>query len=364
MVVERARTAGHTYLQAQGHFRWGWALGSQYDYATAQTQFEAALSLASTAGLLDVEADALSRLAVICWDQREWTAGREYFERSLRLYQQTSDRVGEIGTLCNFAIFAANQGEYAWAWERLDRCLHAFQEIGDRRGEGIGLGGFGSICLRTGQYGMAGRYLQQALHISREVGSRAFEPYYLCSLADTALHLDDYVQAQAYAEEALSIARELDLIGDLSSTLNVLGGLHRAEGRLNIANDCYEEALDSARQTGSPSLIAPTLAGLSDVALAQDDLSQAGGHVAEVLTVLEEGRPLPTWVRPFRIRLTCYRVLAAAGDPRAGEFLQKTYDSLMEYSDRIGDETMRRSFLENVAENREIVAEWEARHRP
>jgi hypothetical protein len=28
------------------------------------------------------------------------------------------------------------------------------------------------------------------------------------------------------------------------------------------------------------------------------------------------------------------------------------------------DEALRQSWLENVAENREIVAEWEARHRP
>ena len=46
----------------------------------------------------------------------------------------------------------------------------------------------------------------------------------------------------------------------------------------------------------------------------------------------------------------------AAGDPRAGGFLQQTYDLLMEQADRIGDEAMRRSFLENVPWHREIAA--------
>ena len=45
----------------------------------------------------------------------------------------------------------------------------------------------------------------------------------------------------------------------------------------------------------------------------------------------------------------------AAGDPRAGGFLQQTYDLLIEYADRIGDEEMHRSFLENVPWHREIV---------
>jgi hypothetical protein len=46
----------------------------------------------------------------------------------------------------------------------------------------------------------------------------------------------------------------------------------------------------------------------------------------------------------------------AAGDPRAADFLQQTYDLLMEYADRVGDEEMRCSFLENVSWHREIVA--------
>jgi hypothetical protein len=92
------------------------------------------------------------------------------------------------------------------------------------------------------------------------------------------------------------------------------------------------------------------------VALAQGDLSQAGDHAAEILTRLQAGLALPSWGGPFWIRLTCYLVLAAASDPCAGEFLQQSYVLLMEYADRIGDEAMRRSFLENVPWNREIVA--------
>jgi hypothetical protein len=43
-------------------------------------------------------------------------------------------------------------------------------------------------------------------------------------------------------------------------------------------------------------------------------------------------------------------------DPRAGGFLQQTYDLLMEQAERIGDEGMRRPFLENVPWHREMVA--------
>ena len=45
------------------------------------------------------------------------------------------------------------------------------------------------------------------------------------------------------------------------------------------------------------------------------------------------------------------------GEPRAGGFLQQTYDLLVEKADRIGDEEMRRSFLGNMPWHRETVAQ-------
>jgi hypothetical protein len=64
---------------------------------------------------------------------------------------------------------------------------------------------------------------------------------------------------------------------------------------------------------------------------------------------------------PFRVLLTCFQVLRAANDPRAGTLLHAARRLLQEQADRLGDETLRRSFLGNVPANREIMAEWEGR---
>jgi hypothetical protein len=52
-------------------------------------------------------------------------------------------------------------------------------------------------------------------------------------------------------------------------------------------------------------------------------------------------------------------VLAAAGDERAASVLETAHATLQEQAAKIPDETMRRSFLENVPYHREIVAAWE-----
>jgi hypothetical protein len=52
-------------------------------------------------------------------------------------------------------------------------------------------------------------------------------------------------------------------------------------------------------------------------------------------------------------------VLGAAGDPRAREVLEIAYLQLQERAAKIEEEALRRSFLENVPWNREIVKLWE-----
>jgi hypothetical protein len=58
---------------------------------------------------------------------------------------------------------------------------------------------------------------------------------------------------------------------------------------------------------------------------------------------------------PFRVYLTCYRVLQAGHDPRAGEVLETAHRLLHERAAKIEDERLRRSFLEQVPAHREIT---------
>jgi hypothetical protein len=91
---------------------------------------------------------------------------------------------------------------------------------------------------------------------------------------------------------------------------------------------------------------------------------QAQAQIAEILAYLEQhGAPRGTW-DPFRVYLACYHVLRASGDPRAASILAAGHRLLQEQAGRIPDEALRRSFLENVAENRELAAEFAAAQQP
>ncbi|MEA3439007.1 MAG: hypothetical protein U9R58_01875 [Chloroflexota bacterium] len=78
----------------------------------------------------------------------------------------------------------------------------------------------------------------------------------------------------------------------------------------------------------------------------------------EILTHLETAS-LDGTLEPYRIYLTCYQVLSANQDPRANEILANAYALLQERAENIADDSISRSFLENVAVNREIIKEYE-----
>ena len=60
---------------------------------------------------------------------------------------------------------------------------------------------------------------------------------------------------------------------------------------------------------------------------------------------------------PFQLYWTCYQVLKAAQDPRTREFLEQTYRLLTEQAEEIHEEAARRTFLENIPWNRDLMLE-------
>jgi hypothetical protein len=96
------------------------------------------------------------------------------------------------------------------------------------------------------------------------------------------------------------------------------------------------------------------LAGLASIALEQGELEGALAHVDEILAFLEEN-PL-RGVSDIRTYLVCYQVLQAAADPRAKGVLGTAHALLQERAATIPTEQLRRTYLENVPHNREILA--------
>jgi hypothetical protein len=99
------------------------------------------------------------------------------------------------------------------------------------------------------------------------------------------------------------------------------------------------------------------LATLAAIFLAKEELSQAVSKAEEALLILDGcGGEGPEF--PQRDYFSCYRVLAAVKQrSRAETVLRSAYDLTKGRANKITDPALRQLFLEQVAINREIIAE-------
>ena len=73
-----------------------------------------------------------------------------------------------------------------------------------------------------------------------------------------------------------------------------------------------------------------------------------------------EDNPLDGVEFPRLVEWTCHRVLASAGDPRAGEWLARAHTALQARAATITDAALRDGFLRNIPVHAQIVAAWAA----
>jgi predicted ATPase/class 3 adenylate cyclase len=397
--IALAKAAGAVESEAEGYYLWGRALLRQGDYMTANTKAEQALALARAARLPDFEAGNLLNLGVVAYNQGVYARARAYYEQALHLYSEIGARRGESAARLNLGVVASDQGDYASARTYYEQALRLKREIGDRQGESFALCNLGNVAFHQGDDDGARAYIERSLQLCREVSDRYGESNALCNLGGVAREQGDYVGARAYYEQALrlyaetgdrygegfalwglglllhhqgehenaleysrqalTIAQELSARSVEADALTVLGHALAAVGRLDEADDAYRRALRLRRELDQNNRAMGCLAGLARVALAQGHPPQALTHVGEILGHLASNT-LDATFEPFRIYLTCYRVLKVNQDPRAGEILTIAYHLLGERAAKISDEEVRRSFLEKVTAHREIVSEFQA----
>jgi tetratricopeptide (TPR) repeat protein len=254
-------------------------------------------------------------------------------------------------------VIASMQDDLVLTLETNQQQLLIDREVGDRRFEAMTLGNLGYAWLSFGERTQAQRHLEESLRLMRAVGDRASEPFPLISLSQLAFWQGDDALALAHAQSALDIAIAVQDPHNEAIALCWLGHAELALGRQAAATAAFERAHAVALANDAVSRH-DAAAGLARVALARGDVAGALLAVEGLLAHLAGGGTLEGTEAPQLIRLSCYQVLARAGDPRAAEVLADTYAALQARAATITKAALRHSFLNDIPEHREIVAAW------
>jgi len=354
--IELAQAAQDVRSETMGHLLHGQALRLQGENELAKLAYEQALDLAQEAGLRQLEADSLRSIGMLRFLQGDYVGARPYLGRALAIKRQLGDLQGESDLLNDLGIVFRRQGDYARAKSYLEQALSIVREFGDQRRESRALGNLGTAYLNLGDYPQAKTLYEQSLRLVRAVGPRSDESFRWYNLGLLSHLVGDNETAQEYCRQALEIAQDIGGRDVEGYALTGLGHALMELEQIEEASDAYRRAVEVRRDINQFHLAMESLAGLARVHFAQGALAEAQTQVEEILTYLEE-HTLDGTEEPARVYLTCYQILLANQDPRAGAILNTVHHLLQKRASRINDEAMSHSFLENVAAHQQVLAE-------
>lgn len=327
-------------------------------------------------------------------NQGDYFSALPYFEKARLISQEVEEREMECVALGNLGELSACLGNFPQALDYLEQALRINQEIGFRFSEMIVLHTKGGIYISQGEYPHAKDVLENSLALAKELGTPEWEVKTLTKLGILHDCLGQYAQSQEYFDACFNITGKIDIKSEESDVRAAQGLLlqhvHQLElskesllraieicedvndkgtesnanlhlgntlaelGNLIEAKKAYYLSIKLWNQLGQTFLINEPKAGLATIALQDGDLDEALEHVEQIVDFLKDNT-LDGTDEPMRIYLTCYQVLQAANDPRADEILTQAHTVLMERANKITDDAMRTSYLENVAANRQIM---------
>jgi hypothetical protein len=201
--------------------------------------------------------------------------------------------------------------------------------------------------------------LNKAFQIHRSIGERNMQAYDLLNRSLAFWRMGDFIQAQEdLAASAIMFKQSGDTYG-LAAWQVYQGLVEESNGQRTLANRDFSEALHTFEQLKMHGPVVDARAGLARCAMSECDLDVAKQQAVEIETTLLDTGTVGIEF-PILAYLTCARVWQAAGE---ADRMKKTIDEgrneLESRADKISRADWRLSFLQNIAEHRELFALWE-----
>ena len=353
-----ARSVGDRSFEARGLALLGDLQMYHGDMAASLEKKRQSLALYRALGDRAGEARLLDACGTTAQMAGDDAAGSDYLEQALALYRALGDRRGEIHALYVLGRHARNRGDLGAARRYGTWALEEVRRMGHRNGEAYHRLELGNLYRTVGDYEAARTMLQEAAAIFEQVGGKRGRGYAIFDLSLTHHYLGQEDRALALCRQGQEIMAAVGDRWGQAGGLTYLGLIREGRGELTAAAEAFAQALALKQEIEQVAWSQEDRAGLARIALAQGQIETALAHARQGLTWLRD-KGLEGIEHPMQVYLSLWQVLVAAGEQaEADRLLTEAYRRVMDRAGRLEDETTRRSFLENVAENRAIVAAY------
>jgi non-specific serine/threonine protein kinase len=204
------------------------------------------------------------------WFMRGYfSEGRQRLAELLALAPAQAPTPGRARVLNAAGWLAQAQGDYTAAHSLAQQSLTLFRESGDQEGIAWALNTLGFAIVRQGDPASAHPLLEESLTMFQAIGNRQGAAFPLSLLGMFAVEQHDHRRAQTLLTESLAICREVvDQQGTIRALI-LLGYLALDLGDHNAARSAFVESLALSGELRHPYVIAYSLEGLADLAVAE-----------------------------------------------------------------------------------------------
>jgi tetratricopeptide (TPR) repeat protein len=326
------------------------------DHPAALVLAGEAWQLAERAGDAPSAVLALGELAWVYCARRELDAARRHIELGLAWARRAAPNY-QAQLLVVAAEISKTAGDYAAAEDQFRRALAlASLDKDTRRLEGSVLANSSDLALQLGDWQQAQAHAEAAVRASRDIGVAQTEAAALQYLSASCVAQHDPPAALVHARAAAEIHRRLGDRRGQGEDLVHQGNALCAADEWPQALQAFEQALVLFESVGDEPSTRRALARAAAVHLHCGEIARALPPIERIL-----GAPdINAWLATeLDAALVCYRVLAAALDPRAPGLIALAHAELQALAARIADEATRHRVLNNLPQHREIVAAWQ-----
>ena len=184
--------------------------------------------------------------------QRDFEAAREDIERALQLAEALEDPRALARAYFHASIVAERQGKWVLARTYAEQAKGQFEEIADRATVGKLLNQLGGLNFLLGKPEEAVDQLNQSFRTLLEYGSEADAARSVSSLAQVNLRTGHVEPAEQQARQALKLLGDrTDFIDEIGNAQLVLGRALLEQGRLEEAEEAFDDAERSFEQFSS-----------------------------------------------------------------------------------------------------------------
>jgi CHAT domain-containing protein/Tfp pilus assembly protein PilF len=270
---------------------------AQGRYPEAMKKLEQILTIARRSGNKPFEAFTLRNIGDLYAEQSDYAKARTFYQQARELVQQTGNRPEQLSDLLAQGIFYVSLGDYPKALDFSQQALKLSQALGQKPQEISALTTIAGTYRKQKQYEQALPLYQQAVTIARETRNIKMEQRILQRVAETYEGQGDRPKAIALLEQVLKKQQELGIQPAQIYTLNSLGRIYIAQGRLTEAQNSLQAAQVLLGSVNAPEVRAEVFANLASLFARRNQPELAIAFYKKSVSLYEDIRkgltPLP-----------------------------------------------------------------------